>query len=452
MVGEPPRGRRSPRRVLLDRVRPRREPADLLGRPRHPRRRPSQGGLGARRPARRHRPLLPPRLLPAAARRGRSPARAVSPPRHEPAAAHARADGSGRRARRREREARPHPARRLARQGRPRVALPPGHEGRGQPRLGAGGDRHALRRRSREPAPPGARARGRRRSRAPQARPPADGVPHERGTLRLPPGRAPARARRGGRRRSASGARAAAHLHGVHDAHSGAGRQRGLRPGARAAKCRPPGRAVRAVVGGVRRARQDGADRHRLRPDPLCVAYVGVGERRFGASRRGLAGDVARTLAGPAGRSGADHLDHERRARPHLDLRRAGGPARPRLAGLHARVRALRRGSLVGASCGQGAHARLRRANARCRPPRSGHAHDRLRAPLRDVQAGRPALQPAGAADAPARRPGSPGADPPRRKGASRRRGREGRDPARRRVRPRPRRRRPCRLPARITR
>ena len=41
----------------------------------------------------------------------------------------------------------------------------------GNPDWARGGDRHALRRRSREPAPPGARARGRRRSRAPQARP-----------------------------------------------------------------------------------------------------------------------------------------------------------------------------------------------------------------------------------------------------------------------------------------
>ena len=72
------RGRRLPRRVLLDRVRPRREPPALLGRSRHPCRRPSQGGVRARRPARRHRPLLPPRLLPPAAGRERPPGRALS--------------------------------------------------------------------------------------------------------------------------------------------------------------------------------------------------------------------------------------------------------------------------------------------------------------------------------------------------------------------------------------
>ena len=188
----PRRARRPARRLLLHRVRPRREPADLLRRPRHPRRRPSQGGLRARRPARRRRPQLPARLLPAAAGGGRPPGRAVSPQRHEPAAADARADGSGGGACGRERRARSDPARRLARRRRPRAALSPRHEGRGQPRLGARRDRHALRRRSREPAAPGARARRRRRPRAAPARPRADGVPHERGALGVSPGRAAA--------------------------------------------------------------------------------------------------------------------------------------------------------------------------------------------------------------------------------------------------------------------
>ena len=59
-----------------------------------------------------------------------------------------------------------------------------------------------------------------------------------------------------------------------------------------------------------------------------------------------------------------------------------------------------------------------------------------------------PAVRPAGAAAAPARRSGSSGADPPRGEGSSRRRGGKGRDPARRRARPRPRGRQPRRLPS----
>ena len=55
---------------------------------------------------------------------------------------------------------------------------------------------------------------------------------------------------------------------------------------------------------------------------------------------------MARALARPAGRRGADHVDHERRARAHVDLRRARGPARDYTrAGLRARARARRRAS-----------------------------------------------------------------------------------------------------------
>ena len=87
--------------------------------------------------------------------------------------------------------------------------------------------------------------------------------------------------------------------------------------------------------------------------------------------------------------------------------------------------------------------ARTRGADA----PRSGRAHDRLRAPLRDVQARRPALQPSrsGCCACSAIRSGRCRSSSPARR--TRRRGRQGRDPARRRVRPRPRGRRPRRLP-----
>ena len=55
-------------RVLLGGVRPARVDPDLLRRPRHPGRRPHQGRLRPRHAAGRHRPVLRPGLLPAAAR------------------------------------------------------------------------------------------------------------------------------------------------------------------------------------------------------------------------------------------------------------------------------------------------------------------------------------------------------------------------------------------------
>ena len=92
----------------------------------------------------------------------------------------------------------------------------------------------AVRRRPREPDPAGARARGRRRARAPAARPRADRVPHERGALGVLPARAAARARRGRRPRDRRRARAPPRVDRLHDAHAGAGRQRAVRPRARA--------------------------------------------------------------------------------------------------------------------------------------------------------------------------------------------------------------------------
>ena len=71
-----------------------------------------------------------------------------------------------------------------------------------------------------------------------------------------------------------------------------------------------------------------------------------------------------------------------------------------------------------------------RRARARPRRP-----HDRLRAPLRHLQARKPPLQPARAARAAPRRPRAPDPGARRREGAPGGRGREGSDPARRRLR-----------------
>ncbi len=191
--------RRLPRGVLLVRVRSRREPADLLRRPRRARRRPPEVGVRARRAARRPRAPLPRGLLPAGARQGEPPGRALPRQRPGPAAAHTRAaapsrssspTSSARRlgagpgvARRRRRvplylldtnvEAQPAWVRRIT------DAL-------------YGGDREH---RIRQELVLGSR----RHPRAASSRPRADGLPPERGPLRVPAARAPARARRGGR-------------------------------------------------------------------------------------------------------------------------------------------------------------------------------------------------------------------------------------------------------------
>ena len=115
VVAEPERPGRPSRRLLLGGVRARREPPHLLRRARRARRRLSQGRVRARHPARRDRALLPPRLLPPAARRARPAGRALPAQRPEPAAARARADGAGHRARGRQRRSRAGAARRLAR-------------------------------------------------------------------------------------------------------------------------------------------------------------------------------------------------------------------------------------------------------------------------------------------------------------------------------------------------
>ena len=71
-------GRARRDRLLLARVRAQRGAAAVLGRPRHPRRRPPQGRQRPRRADRRHRALLPQRLLPPAADGARRAARRSS--------------------------------------------------------------------------------------------------------------------------------------------------------------------------------------------------------------------------------------------------------------------------------------------------------------------------------------------------------------------------------------
>ena len=105
----PDRAAARPDRLLLRRVRHPRVDADLLGRPRHPGRRPLQVGLRCGAALRRHRPPLPPRLLPPADRRRRPPGACAAGSRPRAAAPAPRAR-----------------ARRPAARGQRRVRRPPG--------------------------------------------------------------------------------------------------------------------------------------------------------------------------------------------------------------------------------------------------------------------------------------------------------------------------------------
>ena len=261
---------------------------------------------------------------------------------------------------------------------------------------GLGRHRHPLRRRPGEPAAAGDPARCRRRPRAARARARADGLPPERGPLRVPPARAHARARGGAGPVGGRGARAAARLHGLHDAHAGAGGERGVRSRS----------SCDAALGGLvercglgweefARARQGRAGRERIRAYAVRAPHVAVRERGLGAPRRRVARDVARTLARAARRPGPDHLGHERCPPAHLDLRRAGGSARRHRPAVRARARPVGRGPLGCASQRKGAAAPVRRRDPRRARARPGDPHDRLRTPLRDLQAREPPLQPA---------------------------------------------------------
>ena len=106
-------------------------------------------------------------------------------------------------------------------------------------------------------------------------------------------------------------------------------------------------------------------DGHGLRPDAVRAADVGVRERRLRAPRRGLAGDVARLWPDrPVDQVPITSITNGVHARTWIsdELEDLLGHAVP---DFDARARAPRRGALVGASRGEGAHARVRRAHAR---------------------------------------------------------------------------------------
>ena len=141
-------------------------------------------------------------------------------------------------------------------------------------------------------------ARRRRRARLARARPRAVRVPHERGALRVSPARALRELRRD--RHRAEEALEQLRASTVFTTHTPvpAGNE-AVRSRARAPEPRGARRELRARLGRVRRARQGLARREAFRPDAVRAADVALRERRVGAARRGLAGDVAPALAGP---------------------------------------------------------------------------------------------------------------------------------------------------------
>ena len=220
-------------RLLQPRVRHHPCPAAVLGRSRHSRGRPPQGGLRHGGPRRRGGPVLQDRLLPPVAQPGGLAAGGVPGPRpgrpapgaaaragraaqHRRAAPGARADAQGAR---------------MAGAGRPRAAAAARLRRPRQRRHGARGHRGALRRRGRPASGTGAAPRHRRRQSAAVVVPPvrcagAGRLPQQRGARRLQRYRADLRARHPAQAHLRRGARGGPGLHDLHDAHSGAGRDR----------------------------------------------------------------------------------------------------------------------------------------------------------------------------------------------------------------------------------
>ena len=396
VVAEPRRAGRPPRRVLLGGVRPRREPARLLRRARRARGRPPQVRVGARRAARRDRPLLPPRLLPAAARRGRPAGRAVSR-----ATTRAGCRSSSCRWRRssssRTTSGNLVPVRlgvwraRVGRislylldtkvEGNPTWARDVTDTLYGGDRenrlrqelvLGVGGVR-VLRRLGLEPI----------------------GVPHERGPLRLSPARAACASSSRSRASSADEALERLRASTVFTTHTPvpAGNEvfdaELVRRNLEAAR-----RALRPRLGRLRRARQGGPERHAIRADAVRAAHVAVRERRLGAPRRRLARDVARPLA----RAAQSTRCRSRRSRTASTSGRGSRPSSRCCSATRIRSSSWR-ASCRPKTCGSRTAPRrqrllrVRHRDARRARARPGRPHDRLRAPLRHLQAREPPLQ-----------------------------------------------------------
>ena len=416
---------------------------DLLRRPRRARRRPPEVGVGSRRSARRPSGLfyregyfrqqldaqrLADRALPARTTRSGCRSRSrrcapVSSSRTSPARSYRSASQVWRVA------------------GRTRPAVPARHRRRRQSRLGAHDHRHALRRRPRAPPAPGARARHRRRARACAALGPRpDRLPHERRPLGVPPARAAARARRGRAAPTRRRAAAAPRVDRLHHAHARAGRQRDLRrrrsssgtSGSSSTRCGFTWDEFVAL--GRVKADETGFG---LTPFALRTSTYANGVSA-------LHGEVSREMwhglwpersldevpIGSVTNGVHARTWISRRARRAARHRGGHGDAR-----LRARVRARRR-DRSGARSGTRREALIGFMRSRGLPAlvRPRRADDRLRAPLRDLQARRPHLQRSRPAREAARRHRPSAPDRHGRQGAPGRRGRQGADPEGRRV------------------
>ena len=267
------------------------------------------------------------------------------------------------------------------------------------------------------------------------------GVPHQRGPRRLPLARAHPRAgrvradvRRGDRGRS--------RRRRVHDAHSGAGRHRPL-------PARADGevlRHVRRVSCGVDVRRADGGRPSPRRARRRSVQHGGDGsaprrpqQRRRPAARRGQPRDVPGHVARRPRRRGADRLDHQRRARPHLGQRRRSTVCWPAASARCGTAPTRHRGPASPSSRPRGVWATRAKGRAdlvvvrphsrSATPCSTRRADDRLRPPLRDVQAGHAAALPARPPAPPAARRQPAGAVRVRRQGPPGRPARQGHDP-----------------------
>ena len=328
-------------RLLLPGVRHHRRAAAVLRRPRHPGRRPPQGGQRPRRTPGRRRPAVPRGLLQAVPVARGLAAREVPRARSRRAADLAAAGGERRARHHLHRDARrPRAAGQdLGRPGRPRAAAAARLRRRGQPRPLPRGDRPAVRRHLGAPSAAGDPARHRRRPRPARPRPDhrrhgARGVPHQRGTCRVPrPGAHPRADRRRGRAeaRLPDRARGLPGLHRLHHPHARAGRDRPVLAGADRAVLRHGRAGLRRTAGAHPGARRGGLRRRR----PDRVQHGGDGlpagparERRVEAARTREPGDVPRLVAGVRRGRGADHVDHERRARADVGGARGVRPGR----------------------------------------------------------------------------------------------------------------------------
>ena len=398
--GRPRRLAARTRRLLLARVRHHRGAAAVLRRPRRPRRRPPQGGVRPRRAARRRRPALRRGLLPPAAQRRRLAGGALPPPRPaRPGARRRRACRSPSTspatpctvdvlAGRRSAGSRCTCSTPTSTATAPRASPSPTASTAATPSTASA---------RRSCSASAACARCGPSACDPQVFHTNEGHAGFLGLERI-------RELVAGRADVRRGDRGGARRRRVHHPHAGAGRHRPL-PAAtdgEVLRARSPPSAASTfdeLMALGRRA--DEPDDNRFNMAVMGLRLAGRSQRRRRAARRGQPGDVPGAVARRARRRGADRLDHQRRPRPHVGQRRVSTTllAATSVGGMWdgadeaawaARRRALHPRRGVGRPCAPAAPAlvRVRARRPRRRRARPGRADDRLRPPLRHLQAG----------------------------------------------------------------